>query len=178
MARTYIMLKMVVQVCTLMLMSACQQNPVTAEPSQQASLASIAAGADLVLNHDLVMPPNRARIYIQHGVTTDSSKIDRYQPWCEFEVKTLRESSAIIHADTFQIQKIVNERSGLLDGSALSAMGNPLEEFSTVLYLVSAQQPDVLRLTCVQRRGSRMQTYLKPEDIQSALGNIININSK
>jgi hypothetical protein len=63
MARTYIMLKMVVQVCTLMLMSACQQNPVTAEPSQQASPASLAAGADLVLNHDLVMPPNRARIY-------------------------------------------------------------------------------------------------------------------
>lgn len=159
---------------TLLMLAACQPLPVAGN----SALNSIDAGMTVVLNQDLVIPPGQARVYIQHGVTVNTANIDRYQPWCDVEVNTLHTSATIIHADSFRILKKVNERSGLMDGSAFSAMGSPLEEFTTILYLKSEQQPDVLRLSCTQRRGSRMQTYLKPTNIQSTLGKLILIKSQ
>lgn len=163
-------------ICFVLL--ACQQAVVSIDFNTQPYLHVLPADSVLVLQQDLVMPPAKARVYFQHGTQVNLSDIDKYQSWCEFEVKTLAEKPQKIHADNFQIKKLVNERSGLLDGTGPGSMSNTLEEFSTVLYLQSANQPDVFRLACLRRKGTRMQTYLNLNDMQSALGNLITLNIK
>lgn len=157
---------------------ACQPTAVSIDINKQSYLNAVPAGSELVLQHDIVVPAGVAHVSFQYGKQLDTLKIDKYQPWCEFEIKTLAGKPQTIHADSFAIQKLVNQRSGLLDGAGFGSMANTLEEFSTVLYLQSASQPDVMRLSCLWRRGSRMQTYLRLGDIQSALGDIFTLNIK
>jgi hypothetical protein len=157
---------------------ACQPTAVSIDINQQSYLNTVPAGSELVLQHDIVVPAGVAHVSFQYGKQLDTLKIDKYQPWCEFEIKTLAGKPQAIHADNFAIQKLVNQRSGLLDGAGFGSMANTLEEFSTVLYLQSASQPDVMRLSCLWRRGTRMQTYLRLGDIQSALGDIFTLNIK
>lgn len=159
-------------------LSACQQTHVSIDVSKQTYLHEIAVESILVLNQDIQISPSNARIYFQHGAQVDSPNIDKYQAWCEFEVRTLSDKSETIRAGDFHIHKLVNERSGLLDGMVSGFMSNTLEEFSTLFYLRSANQPDVFRLTCLRRKGTRMKTYLTLKDMQAALGNIITLNIK
>jgi hypothetical protein len=160
------------------MMQACQQVAVSLDINKQSYLQALPAGTILRLQQNIDIAPDKARTYFQHGKQAGLSVIDKYQPWCEFEIKTLMETTQTIHADNFAIYKLVNQRSGLLDGAGFGSMANTLEEFSTTLYLQSDSQPDVFRLICLHRRGTGMQTYLRLSDIQSALGDIATIDIK
>jgi hypothetical protein len=161
-----------------LLLMACQHTAISIDVNNQPYLNAIPAGSELVLQRDLVVPAKMVRVYLQYGKQHELSGLDKYQPWCELEIKTLDDRPQTINADSFAILKLVNQRSGLLDGAGLGSISNTLEEFSTVLYLQSMRQPDVMRLSCLWRRGTRMQTYLRLADIQSALGDIVTFNIK
>jgi hypothetical protein len=178
MSTKILIIKKFILVYTLVLLSACQQAPVTTEQANQRSLYSINTGSILALRQDLVIPPKAARVYFQYGKQITLADIDKYQAWCEFEIKTLSENPQTVNAGNFPVTKFVNERTALIDGAGFGSLTHALEEFSSTFYLQSATQPDVFRLSCLRRRGNRMQTYLSYNDMHAALGNVMSLELK
>ena len=159
----------------LLMLSACAPATLTIDINASSYLT---AASSLVTHQHLLVPANRARVYLQNGRVQTSAGTDKYHAWCEFEISTLADSETNIAADEFLIKKLEHQRSGFVDGAGIGSTANTLEEFSTIFYLHSARQPDVLRLTCLRRRGTRMQTYLSLNDMQAALGAIMTIHSQ
>ncbi len=137
------------------LLVACQNMP----PRPYASIKHF------MLEQPVVIPAGTTRIFFQQGAAKPYEAVDWYAPWCALEVRTLKETATTVRPDTFVITRIqldemeVAVRPGmqlaaLWKGSAALALGGqerPQTMDAVHLYLHSARQQDVLRLTCAGR---------------------------
>jgi hypothetical protein len=148
---------------------------VTDESSRKFDLP---ADAVLVLNTDLNIPPNKARIYFQYGSLVSMSEIDQYYPHCEFQIKTLSDSTQTVVADRFKITREVNEifyssKGGSAFPFALTSNMfdySSMVEYVTHWYLASDKQPDVYRMNCLMWGEANDPEYPTVTDIRAALG--------
>ncbi|BBP47111.1 hypothetical protein THMIRHAS_24840 [Thiosulfatimonas sediminis] len=144
----------------VLLLNACSLTP----PKH---MMDIQQGEHFNLQQSLSIPAGSARVYIQNGQITGYG-FDRFEPHCRLEVKTLREQATLIQADQFKItavrigEEAVAERTTqsvpqmLANFGLQPAMASDSDKDSNRtptmdyvhLYLQSANQPDVLRLTC------------------------------
>lgn len=160
----------------IVLLSSCSHHPVS---DINSPLYSVPAGSTLSLNRDILIAPNRARVYIQNDTVHDSvNDINEYYPYCEFEILTLSEQPQRVHADTFIISRVVDEtltsNKPLLYASLrLTDTAPLLIAYNTVYYLKSDQQPDVYRLMCLYWTDLGVDDFLSFTEIRQTLGTLI-----
>jgi hypothetical protein len=70
-----------------------------------ANLMDIQAGQVLILKQPLQIPPQSARIYIQHGQVTGQG-FDHYEPHCRFEIKELRDKVQTLAPGFYKINRV------------------------------------------------------------------------
>jgi hypothetical protein len=171
----------------LLLLSACQT---TYEASENSPYYEVPVGSTLVLNQDVIIPPNKAGIYIQGGLILPLAQVNQYYPHCKFEVQKLRDSSQTVTADTFAIVKVVKEITDSVDagrirlagramGIGISARdddGPSLMTYATRLYLRSGNQPEVLRLSCGLWAYTYQGQHLTLSEIRKALGTLFTLH--
>jgi hypothetical protein len=142
--------------------------------------------ASLELHRDVVIPPERARVFFQQGVVQPG--INEYRPHCELTIRILADRPQTIHADHFTVERVSADivhvvtsgnvvvavtaefqlSSGGGDGGG-DGEGRLMKTYT--LYLHSDRQPEVLSLVC----GGAFDLpalALKPslQDIGTALG--------
>lgn len=165
-------------ICLNLLLTACSTTLVTDESS---SLYTLPVGSTLELHQSLSIQPHRARSFIQYGKVTDEKSIDRYYPYCEFEISTLSEQPQIIKPDRFEIYKVNDNdheanRYFLYAAISLSYSDGPvILGFATEFYLRSEIQPQVRKLICLHWDEPGLGKYLKLPEIRKSLGNIFSI---
>lgn len=124
-----------------------------------ASLDYPRSGEFLILHQPLTIPADTTGLYIQDGQVSGSGH-SRFEPYCEFRVRKLKEVPQTIQPDTFQIvrsrgnTRIVDVKPVQVAGFRLSSGtsgndGGPSDIIETrEMKLYSASQPDVILLEC------------------------------
>jgi hypothetical protein len=121
--------------------------------------------ASLQLHRDVVVPPERARVFFQQGMV--QSGVNEYRPHCELTVRNLVNRPQTIHADRFIVERVsadivhvvtsgdvvvaVNANIQLISGGGGGDGGGDGEGRQMkiyTLYLHSDRQPEVLSLVC------------------------------
>ena len=143
-------------------------------------------GAILTLHQEIVIPPDRARVFFQDGRIVGS--INEYKPHCQLTVRALKETPQTIHPDTFtvmsvtgDVQKVVRVETIFLaatdefilaDGNG-GDNGESDETLVLNMGLRSERQPDVTYLVCGGAFDipalARQPTL---QDIRTAIGSI------
>lgn len=124
-------------------------------------------GSRLSLTQPVVIPPDRASIYIQNGQVMPNTEVQHYAPFCKLELYSLSPNARTVQPSELQITKTVQEethgaytsneplRYAQLGRFSVAQIGGdggapPLQSFSTRMQLRSEKQPDVFRMTCAQ----------------------------
>ncbi len=159
--------------------SACAQTPARDVSSV---FYTIPAGSVLRLNQPLQIAPESVSVFMQHGNLIAEPLIDRYQPYCKFELYTMSEAARQVAPDTFVIEKVVDETelttqltppaARLLAGLMLVSDTPSIYTYTTHFYLHSEVQPDVYRLSCMHWEDVQDDNYLTVAQMREAMGDI------
>ena len=138
----------------------------------------------LVLHREVVVPPERTRVFFQSGAVLPG--VNEYRPHCELAVRELLDRPQTIHADRFRVTRVSSSTEYVVDSghillAALAdkhlADGNgggngesPLMKIY-IMWLYSEQQPQVQSLICGGAFDSPALA-VRPtlQDIATALG--------
>lgn len=162
-------------------LTACSMAPITDETSP---FYSLPVGSSLELHQSLDIQPNHARTFIQYGKVIKEKAIDRYYPYCEFEISTLSDDIQTIMPDVFEIYKVNDNehevsRYFMYASLFLTQDDGPLIlGYATEYSLRSEQQPQVHKLICLYWDDPNTGKYLSLTDIKQALGKIFSIYPK
>ncbi len=148
-------------------------------------------GSIVILHSDLEFQPQTARVFLQRGKTYGYGGIDRYYPWCYFQLYTVKDSIQTLNADTFEVYKVASRTEWVVEHgtmhlagvriqfgtdnfTAMSGDGGPSTETAVVqMRLRSEKQPQIFQLAC---GGAEENPVLsKPpsiDEIRAALGKI------
>ncbi len=156
---------------------ACAQTP-TRDASSV--FYNIPAGSVLRLNQPLRIAPESVSLFMQHGSLIAEPLIDRYQPYCKFELYAMSEAARRVAPDAFVIEKAVDETelttqltrpaAGLLAGLMLVSDAPSIYTYTTHLYLHSEIQPEVYRLSCMHWEDVQDDNYLTVAQMREAMG--------
>ncbi len=164
----------------LIMLTACQGLPTKSEDSPY---YDIPAGSILVLNETITIPAERTSVYLQNGKILHYSMVDPYYPHCQFDVRTIKDTSQIVSRDKFIIYKVGHWTSAIDNGikrvglRILSSGGNGLspQTYATILYLQSDRQPDVLTMTCQHWEDPVDAEFLTIKQIRRTLGSVFTL---
>ncbi len=157
---------------------------------KDAAYYQIREGSTLVLNQELQIPADAARISIQHGEVRPQGLVNEFYPYCEFEVRQVQPTAQPVKPDDFVIHQVGHRvyNVGLSSGTTaslglsigLGGSDGPRQTFyATVLHLRSEKQPNVLKLTCESDQrsfpGIIYARHLTVSEIQGALGAVLTL---
>ncbi|MGW8311566.1 MAG: hypothetical protein ACWGNB_10950 [Thiogranum sp.] len=144
--------------------------------------------ASLQLHREVVVAPERTRVFFQQGVVQPG--INEYRPHCELRVRKLADRPQTIQADRFTVEHVsadivhvvtsgdvvvaINAEFQLISGGGGGDGGGDGEGRlmkTYTLYLHSNRQPDVLSLVCGGAFNlPALATRPSLQDIHAALG--------
>lgn len=134
----------------------------------------------LVLNERLRVPAERAAVNVQAGDVMDGNCIDRYRPYCRFELAHLSDAGREIAPGRFAIVRqyetvpAAQAPRGLLYANFMSASGGPSYLVFATVFELAANNAGLSRLTCQHWEvpGPNPPRYLTGDEIRGALGAI------
>ncbi len=148
----------------------------------------VATGSKWILEKEIEIPSHSRTVYIQDGKTKTFFNIDRYQPNCYLEVKTLSDVPRRIHPDEFTVYGVkLNEYYPMgptpTRVAHLVIMAGDSEDgdagyhtYATEMYLRSASQPDVVRLVCqIWQDPVITWEHVTVEEMQKTLGDLFTL---
>jgi hypothetical protein len=165
-----------------LLLTGCQFPP---QHGGNSTTFNVPGGSTLTLNQALTIPPHSLKIYIQNGRLGFGP--NEYYPFCKFELRQLKDTSQVVQPGAFEIYQ-TRRASGLMAGIPRRTRLAGLESFdiedgkpspvlySIQLFLRSATQPDVYKLSCghLQDPGFTAR-YPSLQEIREALGNVFTL---
>jgi len=172
---------MIVMLSATLLVTGC--HTVSYEGNENSPYYVIPAGSRLGLEREIVIPANRAAVYIQGGQVRLLADVNSYYPYCKFEVRFPRDVMQKVQPDDFVVTRAYQEtplsvradpqgsdRGGRLvhvvsmDSGDASAIA-----YATTIWLHSDRQPDVFRMTCAQWGYPPLGGHLSIADIRKTL---------
>ena len=163
----------------LVLPSACQQGPYPVD----SPYFNIPTGSRVQLKQTLTIPPELGRVNLQYGKIVQ--RFDQYQAHCAFVSWNIQEQNQYIKPDSFivtavkYLEEYVSIPSRQLyaraGGFPVSDAGATAIEYSTVLSIHSASQPDIREFICSHWEDPADAHHLTISQIRRALGDIADI---
>lgn len=144
----------------------------------------------LVLNQDVNIAGDQVAVYVQNGELMQDADVNKYYPNCKFEVYKISEQPRTVQADTFEIIKVEDdiESSSLQKSTHLAALNKALTvgvldmsyvfNYATLMYLNSAKQKDVYRITCQHWEDMLDDRHLSITQMRKAMGGIFTLKIK
>jgi len=171
------------------LLAACQAAYQGYQGNVDSPYYLVPVGSTLVQNQDVVIPPNLAGVFLQGGQVLPLSQVNQYHPYCKFEVLKLSDSPQTVKADSYVIRKVVQEISDSVDAGRirLAALsigvgmqagekdGASFQTFATRMYLRSAKQPGVYRLSCGLWAFPATGQHVTIREMRTALGGVFTL---
>jgi hypothetical protein len=99
---------------TFVLLAGCQSPQVRDQDSPNFLPPK---GSLIILHDDMQIPPQSARVFLQRGRLVGYNDVDRYYPWCAFEVNDVSDSTQILHANTFKIYRVYIRTEQVVDNT-------------------------------------------------------------
>lgn len=149
---------------TFVLLAGCQSSQVRDEASPNFLPPK---GSLVILHDDMQIPPQSTRVFLQRGQLYGYYGIDRYYPWCAFEVNNVSDSTQILRANTFKIYRVYIRTKQVVDNTktqlAKLTVGAPRQTWHLtgdgnggpttvtkviVMWMNSPTQSNIRKLTC------------------------------
>lgn len=172
----------ILNLALLLLLAGCSQLTVR---NGKDPLAFLAVGSEMQLTQDLEIAAGETRVFFQRGKAITRGELDHYYPSCDLEVWELQPIARAVSRDLFVIGKLTSGREPVvslgttkLAASALASRlfrdrGESVHRYLRV-ELHSANQPDVMRLTCRGAWDDYLDARFPSEvEIKLALGDIL-----
>ena len=118
----------------------------------------IRPGSTLILHQDVAIASGKAHASFQHGKRVPG--LDNYTVGCELEVRDL--GPATVSAGRFTVSRAESSQEWISHPNIM--------RFYRTIYLKSAEQPNVLHLTCQDWDGPLMGQDISVPEIREALG--------
>lgn len=178
-------MRVVVTVGLVAVLAACQTASYRGDENSPYYVVPV--GTQLTLTRELQMNPDQVSVYIQYGKLLSYPAIQKYEPYCKFELFHRIESARTVVPDEISVIKAVQEESytrfaqaGALQFAALSArqfaqsggfdQGGPaIRSFTVKMDLRSAKQPEIFRMTCGRWSAYPSYEHLSIAEIRSTL---------
>jgi hypothetical protein len=149
-------MKRLIAIVMALLLTACAQRYMVKNDLDYAyNLPPV--GSTLVIKKPIKVPGGATRIFLQRGELFRKADFDRYYPSCSLELRKLADTAREIQPGRFivsKVQRLMQEvvrrdapESGLMKVDYDSG-GKPMVVHGYHLWLGSAEQPDVMRMTC------------------------------
>jgi hypothetical protein len=148
----------------------------------------VPAGSQLELNRPLDIPGGAVSVFIQDGRIMPLAQLDRYSPYCKFELYTLDPNPRTVNPDEIAILRAQQTiEFGLFAAAGHSARGifgammgdkpggSPLQTFMTRMQLRSATQPDIYRLTCAEQAFPPEGEHVSIAEMRRTLGDLFTL---
>ena len=151
----------------------------------------IPSGSKLVLKQELVIPPNKGRVYIQYGKVISAKEKDNFHANCYFLSWDVLNTAQVIKPDTFFIVKSTQSdeyvkrqtmtqlamRGGMGIGIGMDdSDGGPYaQHYFTEMVIHSDRQPQIRRFTCGHYEQPNDGRHLTVAEMQQALGKVVEI---
>ena len=135
-------------------------NPMAVKNDVDSQFFYIRPGSKLILHQDVDIASGRAHASFQHGKVVSGR--DNYAVGCVLEVRTL--GPGMVSAGTFTITRAESSQEWISQPNIM--------KFYRVMYLQSAAQPDVMRLTCQDWDGPLLGKDISVPEMRAALGGI------
>jgi hypothetical protein len=170
----------------VVLLAACGN---TAQYGQDSPYYRYPAGVTMVLTRPLEIPPDAATVRLQYGGTVASNSVQEQDPFCIFELTTVRPSAQRVEPDTFEVVSVNYSISTIGKAPApaspflhvglggMDSMPSFLY-YKTAFRLRSVQQPHVMAMTCMSNQllsGNPAFRYLTLGEIRQALGGLFRV---
>ncbi|MGB5706105.1 MAG: hypothetical protein WBM41_04690 [Arenicellales bacterium] len=161
-------------------------------PFKTPATAYIKSGDRVVLNQE-ISARTGSKIYIQFGQTMPSAEVEQAKPYCYFHLyrnPSVIDTEASLIAGEFEIVKTINFYDfGSLHGAPLQLASKALRPalrgwitqdaseriIITRLKLKSADQPEVIELSCGIWAVLNERNHLSIDEIHSALGDVVTL---
>ena len=168
-------------------LSACSHNAVKDENSE---FYAVPVGSLLVLIQDVTIAGDQVAVYVQNGELMQYNEVNFYLPNCKFEIYSMSEQPRTVQTDTFEIIKVEDdiESSSLQKSVRLAALDDALTfgmldrsyvfNYATLMYLNSAKQQDVYRLTCQHWEDVMDDRHLSIKQMRGAMGGVFTLKIK
>lgn len=124
----------------------------------------IKPGSTLTLHQDVSIAAGQAHASFQHGKLV--SGLDNYTVGCSLDVRNL--GPATVSAGRFTVSRAESSQEWISHPNIM--------RFYRTIYLKSAEQPDVLNLTCQDWDGPLLGEDISMPEIREALGNYISFD--
>lgn len=137
----------------------------------------------LVLNRPLPVAAERAAVDIQAGEVREGARIDRYRPYCRFELARLANSAREIAPGRYpvlrQYETVPAARAprALRYASLVSVSGDPSYYVFATVFELASNNAGLSRLTCQhwELPAPNPPRHLTPDEIRAALGAIAHL---
>lgn len=165
----------------VLLLSGCQSSPVK---DINSPYYAPPVGSILQLHTPIELTQNVLNVDIQYGkILTSYSQLDTYYPNCDFEIRDKFSTPTTIHPDRFKIIRVLQNTEDVLLAPVqvagligVSGEGSPsFVEYQTIMYLHSAKQPNVYRMTCKYWEDPADAEHLSIVKIREALGKVFSL---
>ena len=153
---------------TIPLLASCQAIE---QANEEADLAYFPpVGSVWVLEKKVVAPRRTLNLLIIDGKVFDSFfRWDNYKPSCSLDFKTTTSEQKTIKPTRFVITR-VDTREETID----STIGN----FKTIMYVTSADNPDVVSITCQNWNSYGLGAYVPVKEMREATRGIMTLEIK
>jgi hypothetical protein len=178
-------MRVIVTVGLVAMLAACQTA--SYQRDENSPYYVVPVGSQLILTRELQMNPDQVSVYIQYGKLLSYPAIQKYEPFCKFELFHRIESARTVAPDEISVIKAIQHQSyerfaeaGAWQFLPLSArqfaqvgmpgQGGPsIKSFTVRMDLRSAKQPEIFRMTCGRWSAYSSYENLSIAEIRSTL---------
>ena len=175
---------------TVVLVAGCQ-TPQPRDPDSP--YFAPPAGSRLTLEKPVEVPAGDAAVHIQAGRVMHYNDLDRYEPHCKFELRTVAAEARTVRPDTFVVERVerfsrsvrrtpeepvrvaaAGRSGGLVIGR--ESEGGPFADIMTTrLVLRSERQPDVFRMECMHWDQFEFSQHLSVNQMRTTLKDLFTL---
>lgn len=180
-------LKQACFVLVIAVLAGCSSHDVKDEDSVY---YAVPVGSTLVLHQQVNIRGDQVAVYVQNGELMQYDEVNFYLPNCKFQIYTMSEQPRTVQADTFEIIKVEDdiESSSLPESTDLAVLDKALAygmldrsymfNYATLMYLNSAKQKDVYRMTCQHWEDVMDDRHLTIRQMRGAMGDVFTLEIK
>ena len=151
--------------------------------NEKSPVFQVPVDSTFTLHRALTVSPHRKRVYFQNATIVRRQDVNEYHTYCGLELHTEKGITQRVNPDKFVVRKVYQDHIFYVaQGERLhvaqrdNSNGEGYRAVAMVMELLSQQQPDVVKMLCVEWGMPQDIAYITIARIRQILGDILTLD--